>query len=78
MTVSQATFDAEMTTFNNLLVANWSTFSDAFNNYASDSILCGSGASNNTTYFETDKIHLNTTGRNYLVDTYKHPTIMSL
>src|SRR5690606_4265795 len=78
MAVSQATFDDESLIFNDLLAANWATFSDAFSAYNNDPVLCAPGASNNTTYFQGDKIHLNETGRNYLVENYKYPTLLSL
>lgn len=54
--------DAIRTAYNDLILANWRSYSDGLAHYAGDPVLGVVGASNNTTYYNADKLHLKTAG----------------
>lgn len=70
-------YNTERATLNGLIRANWATFSDAVADIATDGTIGFDGAELNTTYFQTDKVHLNSTGYG-IVSTYVYPALNTL
>ncbi len=56
------TFEADRQTVNTSLRANWATYADALCDVAADSRIGDAGDELNTTYYQSDHVHLNTTG----------------
>jgi len=78
LTVSAATYESERVIFNNLIINNHLSFSDAIADFTNDINIGINGASNNTTYFQGDKIHLTVTGRDVLVNLYIYPQLLTM
>src|SRR5258708_7102068 len=57
-----ATFEAGRQSVNTLIRANWKSFADALSDIASDSRIGNAGDELDTTYYTTDKVHMNNTG----------------
>lgn len=57
-----ADFEDQRLAFNASIRANWTTFAHALADVGADSRLGVNGCQDDTTYFHTDKIHLNNTG----------------
>ena len=54
--------EADRITLNANIRTNWATFADALADCGNDPVMGVAGAQNNTTYYDPDKIHPNSTG----------------
>lgn len=56
-------YETERQTFNTLIRASWRQYADALVDVAADTAIGDAGDEANTTYYHTDLVHLNNTGR---------------
>lgn len=55
-------YETSRQTVNNLVRSNWTTFADGISDIASDSVVGQAGAELNSTYYQSDKIHMTNVG----------------
>jgi lysophospholipase L1-like esterase len=56
------TFEADRQTVNSSIRANWASYADALADVGADALIGQPLASDNTTYYNADKVHMNATG----------------
>lgn len=61
-TTGVGTFEADRQTVNANIRANWATFADALADVGTSTVIGEAGDNLNTTYYDTDGVHLNNTG----------------
>ncbi len=71
LALGQSGFDAERAAFNADIVAHWTSHANALADVAAVTGVGAAGDSDNTTYYSTDKIHLNAAGHALVEPTYR-------